>query len=437
VETSGPASGAGSGGTGIAAGSPSGSSTTVTPGNLLFIWLLAAGGGLILNLMPCVFPVLSLKALSFAASSGSNHSHHMHGWAYTAGVVVSFLAAASLILIARAAGESAGWGFQLQSPVFVGFMTYLFLIMGLSLSGMVHFGSSLMGLGQGLTANSGLRGSFFTGILAAVVASPCTGPLMAPALGFALTQTPLVALSVFIALGLGMAFPFLLLSYSPRVAQLLPRPGQWMIKLKELLAFPMYLTAAWLLYVFGRQVGMTGVFFLSIGGVVIALSIWMFQNLPNREWLRRTQQFTAAGAIVLAGYLIYASESIRDESSNWQPFSEDRVAALRSEGRMVFVDFTADWCITCKTNKMVALSREGFLEAVDQYNVALLQADWTDEDPDISKVLQSFNRSGVPLYIIYPADPAAEPLVLPQLLTQNMVITALAKAATGEIIASK
>ncbi len=440
VETAGPGPGTGAdggGGGGGGGGLAAATGKSVTFGSLLVYWLLAAGGGLILNLMPCVFPVLSLKALSFAGSGGSNHSQHLHGWAYTAGVAGSFLVAASLILVARAAGESAGWGFQLQSPVFVGFMTYLFLIMGLSLSGMLQLGSGLMGVGQGLTASSGLKGSFFTGVLAAVVASPCTGPLMAPALGFALVQSPPVALSVFIALGLGMALPFLLLSYSPRMAQLLPRPGIWMLKLKELLAFPMYLTAAWLLYVFGRQVGMTGVFFLSIGGVVIALSIWMLQNLPDRKWLRRSQQLTAVCALAFAGYIVSASHSFIDDSSDWQAFSEARVAALRDQGRMVFVDFTADWCITCKTNKLVALSRDGFLDAVDKYDVALLQADWTNEDPDISRVLRSFNRSGVPLYILYPANPTAEPVVLPQILTQSMVISAMAETANGEKIATK
>ena len=199
------------------------------PNHSVWVYLLLAmGGGLILNLMPCVFPVLSLKALTFASSGGSDHNHHMHGWAYTAGVIGSFLVVAVLILIARSAGESAGWGFQLQSPVFVAAVTYLFLIMGLSLSGMVHFGTSLMGVGQGLTANEGLRGSFFTGVLAAVVASPCTGPMMAPALGFALTQPAFISLSIFVALGFGMALPFLLLSYSPRLANMLPRPGTWM-----------------------------------------------------------------------------------------------------------------------------------------------------------------------------------------------------------------
>ncbi len=408
-------------------------------GTLLLYWMLAAGGGLILNLMPCVFPVLSLKALSFAGTSGASHSHHLHGWAYTAGVVGSFLLAASLILIARTAGESAGWGFQLQSPAFVGFMVYLFLIMGLSLSGMVYFGGGMMGIGQGLTATSGLRGSFFTGVLAAVVASPCTGPLMAPALGFALTQSPAVSLSVFVALGLGMAFPFLLLSYSPRLAQLLPRPGVWMEKLKEILAFPMYLTAAWLLFVFGRQVGMTGLFFLCIGAVALVWAIWLLQNLPERPSLRRILQGVAASAAMFAAYTAYSSETFRTASGDevWQAFSEERVESLRAEGRTVFVDFTADWCITCKTNKAIALSREGFHAAVAQYDIALLTADWTSEDPEISRVLQSFNRSGVPLYVIYPADPQSAPIVLPQLLTQNMVIEAFQRVAGADKIAKK
>ncbi len=436
----GPASG-GSGSAGDSPDSPGGLPASVdTPfATLLLYWVLAAGGGLILNLMPCVFPVLSLKALSFAGTGGSSQSHHLHGWAYTAGVVGSFLLAASLILIARTAGESAGWGFQLQSPAFVGFMVYLFLIMGLSLSGMVYFGGGLMGIGQGLTATSGVRGSFFTGVLAAVVASPCTGPMMAPALGFALTQTPVVSLSVFVALGLGMAFPFLLLSYSPRLAQLLPRPGIWMEKLKEFLAFPMYLTAAWLLFVFGRQVGMTGLFFLCIGAVALVWAIWLLQNLPERLSLRRILQGVAASAAVFAAYTAWSSETFRAGSSEevWQAFSEERVESLRSEGRMVFVDFTADWCITCKTNKAIALSRDGFHAAVAQYDIALLTADWTSEDPEISRVLQSFNRTGVPLYVIYPADPQGDPVVLPQLLTQNMVIEAFGQVAGAGKIAKK
>lgn len=393
--------------------------------------LFAIGGGLILNLMPCVFPVLSLKALSFAASSGSSHSHHLHGWAYTAGVIASFMIAAGLILLAKTAGEQTGWGFQLQYPPFIAALTYLFLIMGLSLSGMIHFGTSLMGVGQGLTTQPGYRGSFFTGVLAALVASPCTGPLMAPALGFALSQPPVKAVSIFIALGFGMALPFLLLSYSPRLAKVLPRPGLWMEKLKEILAFPMYLTAAWLLFVFGRQVGMLGVFYLLIGAVGLVFAVWLFQNLPKRNDLRYFVQALGISVIVLASYTVVRSEDFKVIAGQdpWQPYSKALVQQLREGGQVVLVDFTADWCITCKVNERIALSRRGFLQAVEDHNVALVKGDWTNEDPKISAVLNEFNRSGVPLYLVYPADTNEPPLILPQLLTQGLVIDALRTAS--------
>ncbi len=397
----------------------------------LWVYLLMAlGGGLLLNLMPCVFPVLSLKALTFASSSDSAHGHQLHGWAYTAGVVGSFVIVALIISAAKAAGEQSGWGFQLQAPEFVAAMAYLFLVMGLSLSGMVHFGASFMGVGQGLTAQEGLRGSFFTGILAAVVASPCTGPLMAPALGFALSQPIYISLAVFIALGFGMALPFLLLSYSPKLSSLLPRPGPWMEKLKELLAFPMYLTATWLLFVFGRQVGMVGVFFLLLGAIAIVFAIWLFKHQPSKPSLRWMIKALGLSSLAFAGHVALTSEDFRNpKGDNWQVFSEEKVASLRAQGQPVFVDFTADWCITCKANKAVALSREGFLSAVSKHNVALLRADWTNENKAISKVLGEFNRSGVPLYLMYPADLNKTPEVLPQVLSQEMVIQAIEKAA--------
>lgn len=396
---------------------------------LLVYLLLALGGGFILNLMPCVFPVLSLKAISFAQTGGSSHSHHMHGWAYTAGVIGSFVVVALFIFAARAAGQSAGWGFQLQSPAFVAVMTYLFLVMGLSLSGLVHFGTGLMGVGQSLTANDGLKGSFFTGVLAAVVASPCTGPMMAPALGFALTQPAYISILVFIALGFGMALPFLALSYSPKLAQLMPRPGTWMEKLKEFLAFPMYITSAWLLFVFGRQVGMVGVFFLVLSLVAITFAIWLHRNLPTHPYWRKVLQGCMAASIAFAGYVAYTSENFRNQTSDWQSYSNELVSELRSQGQPVFADFTADWCITCKANEAVALSRSGFKEAVAKHNFALVKGDWTNQDPKITAVLNEFQRVGVPLYLVYPADPNKSPEVLPQILTQDLVITALERAA--------
>lgn len=399
--------------------------------------LFAVVGGMILNLMPCVFPVLSLKALSFAASSGSPHQHHLHGWAYTLGVVASFVIAALVILVAKTAGEQSGWGFQLQSPTFVALMAYLFLIMGLSLSGMMYFGTSLMGLGQGLTTQAGLRGSFFTGVLAALVASPCTGPLMAPALGFALTQPHLIALSIFVALGFGMALPFLLLSYSPKLAAMLPRPGVWMEKLKEFLAFPMYIAAAWLLYVFGRQVGVAGVFFLLLGAIGLVLAIWLFQNLPDRKHWRWTFKSIGTAAILGSLYVAWVGAELRTDDGQWQPYSKSLLTEMRANGRPVLVDFTADWCITCKTNEALALSRTGFKEAVAKHQVALLKADWTNQDPLISAALAEYQRSGVPLYLVYPADASKPAEILPQLLTQDLVINAIERAAAPAKLASK
>lgn len=413
-------------GTGATKGGGMAATTLGTFGLYLLFALL---GGMILNLMPCVFPVLSLKALSFASSSGSAHRHHLHGWAYTLGVVGSFVVAAVVILAAKTAGEQSGWGFQLQSPTFVALMAYLFLVMGLSLSGMMYFGTSLMGLGQGLTTQEGLRGSFFTGVLAALVASPCTGPLMAPALGFALTQPLLISLTIFIALGFGMALPFLLLSYSPRLANALPRPGVWMEKFKQFLAFPMYVAAAWLLYVFGRQVGMAGVFFLLLGAIALVMAIWLFQNLPNHNRWRWLVKATGLVAVIGAGGVAWIGADFRATDDGWQPYSKNLVEELRNNGQPVLVDFTADWCITCKANEAVALSRDGFRAAVTQYNVALVKADWTNQDPLISAALAEYNRSGVPLYLMYSPDTTKPAEVLPQLLSQDMVIAAIKRAS--------
>jgi thiol:disulfide interchange protein len=394
--------------------------------------LFAIGGGMILNLMPCVFPVLSLKALTFASTSQDGHSHSSHGWAYTLGVCLSFVAVAIGILVLRAAGQGVGWGFQLQSPIFVAFVAYLFLVMGLSLSGMVHFGTSLMGVGQNLTAAEGLRGSFFTGVLAAVVASPCTGPLMAPAIGFALTQAWYVSIIIFVALGFGLALPFLALSYSPALAKLLPRPGMWMETLKQFLAFPMYITSAWLIWVLGNQVSVDAMFYWVLGGIAITFGIWLLQHQPETPVWKYLVKGTAIGAIGLACYVGYKADTFKNSAEGWEVWSQELVEQRRSEGRPVFVDFTADWCITCKANEANAIDREDVKAVMQQHGYATLKGDWTNADPKITEVLKQFKRSGVPLYLVYPAGQGKAEL-LPQVLTKDIVIDALERNAPGKV----
>ncbi len=398
--------------------------------------LLAVGGGMILNLMPCVFPVLSLKALTFASSSQDGHSHASHGWAYTFGVVLSFMAIAVAILVLRAAGQGVGFGFQLQSPVFVSFVVYLFFVMGLSLSGMVHFGTSLMGVGQGLTAAEGLRGSFFTGVLAAVVASPCTGPLMAPAIGFALTQAWYVSIIIFVALGFGLALPFLALAYSPALAKMLPRPGMWMETLKQFLAFPMYLTSAWLLWVVGKQVSANAMFYLMLGGIAITFALWLFQNPPSSTLGKTLVKGSALASLVFAGYVAYKSDTFVPNSEGWQKWSPELVQSLREQGKPIFVDFTADWCITCKANEANAISRDEVKAVIKQHGYATLKGDYTNSDPAITAVLKEFKRSGVPLYLVYPANPSGKAELLPQILTQDIVIAALKRGASEKQVAT-
>ncbi|MFT5085390.1 MAG: thiol:disulfide interchange protein [Lentisphaeria bacterium] len=409
--------------------SPPNTSTNEKDPFLPFILLGAILGGLILNLMPCVFPVLSLKALSFASSHLNPHKQHLHGWAYTAGVMGSFLVAAFAIMLARQAGELLGWGFQLQQPGFVAFMVYLFFVMGLSLSGLFHVGTQWMGAGQSLTTGQGLSSSFFTGVLAALVASPCTAPFMATALGFALTQPMIVSLSIFAALGFGMALPFLLLSYSPALAKFLPAPGAWMDTLKQALAFPLYITCVWLLWVVARQATSDGAIAVLLGTVLIAFGIWIMQLPTPRLPSKLTNKGLGLASLLCAAYIGYSvGDFSKPNSDMWEKYSAERLDELRSAGTPVFVDLTADWCITCKFNERVALNTDAVRRFVILNDIVLLQGDWTNADPEISKLLEKYGRSGVPLYIMYPSQTNTEGTVLPQILTENMVLQAMARA---------
>jgi len=394
--------------------------TERSAGNLLYMLLLAFIGGSILNLMPCVFPVLSLKMLSFARTGGK--AQHAHGWVYSFGVVASFVLVAALLISLQRAGEAIGWGFHLQSPGFVIAMAYLFLAMGLSLSGLVELGSSIMGTGSELAEREGLSGSFFTGVLAVVVASPCTAPFMGTALGFAVTQPPLIALGIFAALGAGMAAPMLLLSYSSGLRGLMPKPGPWMETLKQFLAFPLYATAIWLLWVAGRQTGVDTMAAALTGALLISLAMWLWRYSGWRKLV--------AVACIIAAAGIISWSAPQDQAKNQRPsgelaWSEQKLSELRAAGRPVFVDVTADWCISCIANEQAVLLTSEIQGAFKDRGVTYLVADWTNYDADIAAFLKRHGRNGIPFYILYPADPGKSPQVLPQLLTKSLVLDAL------------
>jgi Thiol:disulfide interchange protein len=404
---------------------------------LYLVFSFALLGGLILNLMPCVFPVLSLKVLSLANSAhGPQREQRLHGLAYTAGVMLSFLALAAVLLLLQAGGAAIGWGFQLQQPWFVAALVFLFFVMGLSMSGVVEFGTSLMSVGSELQEKEGYSGSFFTGVLASVVASPCTAPFMGAALGFAFTQSMPVALTVFLALGLGMALPFLVLSFVPALARLLPKPGAWMLGFRQFLAFPLYGTAIWLLWVLGQQAGVNAMAIVIVGCLLLAFAAWAWQRRHRRSGFWHKVWMTASlASVVLAGSVLFSpfvrtalpgAATVAAEN-HIEPYTAARLDALRAEGKPVFVNMTAAWCITCLVNERVALSSDTVIEAMAEKGVTYLKGDWTNNDPAITEVLRRYETSGVPLYLLFPADPTAPAEVLPQILTEALVLEALGR----------
>ncbi|WP_423188038.1 protein-disulfide reductase DsbD family protein [Alishewanella sp. d11] len=408
-------------------------STQNTGQALWLVLVMAAAGGFILNLMPCVFPVLSLKALSLAANTGQRTAQQREAWWYSLGVIVSFVALASVLLGLRAAGAAVGWGFQLQSPLLVAVLAYLLFALGLSLSGLVQFGLGLMNTGSGLTQQKGPKGSFFTGVLAVVVASPCTAPFMGGALGYAVTQPPLLALLVFVALGFGMALPFLLLAYLPGLARLLPKPGAWMDTLKQLLAYPLYLSAVWLVWVFGRQTGIDATAILLCGAVALAAACWLWGHWQVTRTGKPAPLF-ALLLLVLALWLAWlavpasqtpAVASDQPQAVHWQPYSPEKLAQLQQQGKPVLVNMTADWCITCLVNERVALNTEASKAALALYDVTYLKGDWTRRDATITAYLHQYQRDGVPLYVLY--WPGQPPAVLPQILTPDTLRQTLAR----------
>lgn len=396
---------------------------------LLFAFL----GGAILNLMPCVFPVLSLKVLGFAQHAGDRRRVVAGGLAYTAGVVASFLLLAALLLSLRGGGEQLGWGFQLQSPLFVAGLAVLFTLIGLNLAGLFEFGGMLPGSVASVRARNPVADDFLTGVLAVAIASPCTAPFMGVALGAALTQPVPQALAVFGALGLGMAAPYLAASLFPGVTRILPRPGAWMARFKTFMAFPMFATVVWLVWVLGQQVGINGVAATLGLLVAVAFSAWIFANQTNTPQSRWAWNVGAV-AVVFA-ISVWAWPSLQAEpsaqatvltttSSNWQVWSTEAVERAGQEGRPVFVDFTAAWCVTCQYNKRTTLSDELLLKEFEAKNVLLLRADWTSRDERITRELTRLGRSGVPVYAFY-APGTDQPKLLSELLSVAEVREAL------------
>ena len=403
-------------------------------GNSISLWAALFGafiGGLILNLMPCVFPVLSLKALGFARAAHHDRSIiRKHGWLYTAGVMLSFLALAAVILALKAGGASIGWGFQLQNPVLVGALAVLFFAIALNLFGLFEIGGNLQNTGSDLATSGGAKGAFFTGVLAVIVATPCTAPFMAGALGFAFAQSALMLVVVFLALGAGFALPFLALSYAPGLLARLPEPGPWMDTFKQFLAFPMLAAAIWLVWVLSIQTGAGGVLRLLSAMLLLGFAVWLwkFKGLLAKATLALS---VLLGAYFVKGLGVAEREQLLTslpQSSIWSP---ERLAKLRADGHPVLVDFTAAWCVTCKVNAVTVLHTSKTQGLFTGTNTKVLVADWTRHDDVITEELARHGRSGVPLYLVYPPGTKedASPHILPQILTYKIVENAIKKVS--------
>ena len=394
----------------------------------LTLWLailFAFLGGIILNVMPCVLPILAMKALSLASHGAEGRKE---SFAYTAGAVLSFAALGLAILLLRAGGQSVGWGFQLQSPIAVAGFALLVFAVALNLSGLFEVGS--ITAGEGLASRGGPVGAFFTGVLAVAVAAPCTAPFMAAALGFALSQSAVSALAVFVALGLGFALPFLLLGIWPRALAFMPKPGPWMLTFKQFLAFPMYAAAAWLVWVLAQEAGPRGVALVLGAMIASALAAWLWSVTRNLSARGRGIGALVALLVLAAG--LYGVSLLRDAGATpvaqsakaGEPYTTAKLAALRAANRPVFVDATAAWCITCLVNEDAVLSRTSVKSAFAAKNVTYLVADWTNQNPEVTALLKDNGRSGVPLYLYY-APGARTPIILPQILTESGVLGVL------------
>lgn len=395
-------------------------------GSLMVTLLLALVGGLILNLMPCVFPVLGLKIVGFVNQAGSDrHKVMQHGLVFTLGVLLSFWALAGVLAVLRAGGEQLGWGFQLQSPGFIYALVVVMLIFALSLSGVFEFGLRAMGMGSNLQMKGGYGGSFFSGVLATVVATPCSAPFLAPALGAAFALPLLESFFVFTAIAIGLSLPYLLLSILPQAVKVLPKPGRWMETFKQAMAFPLYATVGYLIWVLAGQTSESALLTALLGLVVIAMACWLYGRYAAPGASIGRVRLGLAGALALLAIGTYGGWPRLAATTDvvWEPWSVERVAQLRAASRPIYVDFTARWCATCQANKKVVFASEEVKRYFASQNIAALKADWTNQDPRITAELAKWNRSAIPFNLVYlPERP--EPEVLPEILTPSIVLGA-------------
>ncbi len=395
--------------------------------------LMAFVGGLILNLMPCVFPVLSIKVLSFVDMAQGDKGHvRRHGLLFTLGILLSFWLLTAVMLGLQQAGSEIGWGFQLQSPTFVALLSLLLFLLSLNLLGVFEVGGTVMRLAGNADTGSGYWSSFSTGVLATAVATPCTAPFMGAAVGYALLQPPHITFSIFTAVALGLAAPYLLLSEAPELLKKLPRPGPWMITFRQLLAFPLLASAIWLGWVLGHQKGIDGVALLLLAMLLLALAGWLHglqqRRTERRRWLDGLLILTLLLLVPFWNRLqaLPDGQFTTTQNANWQPFDQQLIDTLVASREPLFIDFTAAWCITCQVNKRVALARPEVEAFFRQHGIKTFRADWTNQNAAITTALEKLGRSGVPAYVYY--DPAGKPHLLPELLTPELVVNSITEA---------